>query len=279
MRRWSVRSTTATSVLATALLLCGGLPAAAGDGAGPLMDAVEKLDAMPAGQSRSRLRARCGDDALCVARQLAARPADRFVLRPAAPPDSDRIRWAVTRPSLVEARPLHDGRFYLRLDRFGRKAEAELRTAFDEQAGGPLALHLDLTQNGGGDFGRMLRIAAGFAGPAPDALRLVGAAGEVSRALPEVPAFGAVCDLTVEVGPGTASSGEVLAALLVRHAGAALVGETTAGKDYLLRVLPVDQEWQLLVPAERIVVPDVTLAGGLVPAATSVELAEGGCGS
>ena len=279
MRRWSARSTTATSVLAAALLLCGGLPAVAGDGAGPLMDAVEKLDAMPAGQNRSRLRAACGADALCVARRLAAQPADRFVLRPAAPPDSDRIRWAVTRPSLIEARRLPDGRLYLRLDRFGRKAEAELRAAFEEHAEEPTALLLDLSHNQGGDFGRMLRIAAGFAGPRPDALRLVGAAGEVSQALPATPAFGALCDLTVEVGPGTASSGEVLAALLNRHAGAALVGETTAGKDYLLRVLPVDQDWQLLVPAERVVVPGITLAGGLTPAVASVEPAAKACGS
>ena len=279
MRRWSARSTTATSGLAAALLLCGGLAAAAGDGAVSLMDAVAKLGAMPDGQSRSRLRAACGVDALCVARELAARPAGRFVLRRAAPPDSDRIRWAVTRPSLVETRRLPDGRLYLRLDRFGRKAEAELRAAFDAQAGQPTALLLDLRHNRGGDFGRMLRIAAGFAGPLPDALRLVGATGEVSQALPEIPAFGPVCGLTVAVGPVTASSGEVLAALLARHAEAVLVGETTAGKDYLLRVLPLDQGWQLLVPAERIVVPGVTLAGGLTPAVTSLQPAGKACGS
>lgn len=279
MRRWSARSTTATSLLAAALLLCGGFGAAAGEGAESLMDAVERLGAMPDGQSRSRLRAACGGDALCVAQRLAALPGGRFVLRPVAPPDSDSIRWAVTLPSLVEARRLPDGRLYLRLDGFGRKAEAELRVAFEELTDGPTALLLDLRHNRGGDFGRMLRIAAGFAGPRPDALQLAGTAAETAQALPEVAAFGAVCDLTVAVGPETASSGEVLAALLARYAGAALVGETTAGKDYLLRVLPVDQDWQLLVPAERIVVPGVTLAGGLTPASAATEPGKGGCGS
>ena len=115
----------------------------------------------------------------------------------------------------------------------------------------------------------MLRIAAGFAGRVEDALRLSGAQGERSLSLPKVAAFGEVCGLTVKVGPDTASSGEILAALLARHAGAQVVGQPTAGKDYLLRVLPVDHDWQLLVPAERVVVPGVVLAGGLIPSAAN----------
>ena len=111
----------------------------------------------------------------------------------------------------------------------------------------------------------MLRIAAGFAGPVKDALHLVGSEGETSLALPAIPAFGAVCGLTVVVGRETASSGEILAALLARYAAARLVGERTAGKDYLLRVLPVDHDWHLLVPAERVAVPGIVLAGGLIP--------------
>jgi C-terminal processing protease CtpA/Prc len=71
--------------------------------------------------------------------------------------------------------------------------------------------------------------------------------------------------LTVLVGPETASSGEILAALLRRYGGAELLGAPTAGKDYLSRVVAVDQDWRLLVPAERIEVPGETLAGGLVP--------------
>ena len=72
-------------------------------------------------------------------------------------------------------------------------------------------------------------------------------------------------DITVLVGRQTASSGEILAALLRRHAGAELVGERTAGKDYLTRVVPLDQDWRLLLPAERIEVPGESLSGGLQP--------------
>ena len=67
------------------------------------------------------------------------------------------------------------------------------------------------------------------------------------------------------VGPGTASSAEVLAALLQRYAGACLAGARTAGKDHLTRVIAVDHDWRLLVAAERIEVPGVDLTGGLRP--------------
>ena len=78
--------------------------------------------------------------------------------------------------------------------------------------------------------------------------------------------FPEVRGLPVLVGPGTASSAEVLAALLQRYAGARLAGSRTAGKNHLTRVIAVDHDWRLLVPAERIAVPGVELTGGLQPA-------------
>jgi C-terminal processing protease CtpA/Prc len=71
--------------------------------------------------------------------------------------------------------------------------------------------------------------------------------------------------ITVLVGTNTMSSGEVLAALLRRHAGATVLGERTWGKDYVLRVESVDPDWRALIPDGRIEVPGETLAGGLVP--------------
>jgi hypothetical protein len=53
---------------------------------------------------------------------------------------------------------------------------------------------------------------------------------------------------------------------LRRYAGARLAGSRTAGKDHLTRVIAVDHDWRLLVPAERIEVPGVELTGGLRPA-------------
>ena len=57
------------------------------------------------------------------------------------------------------------------------------------------------------------------------------------------------------VGADTISSGEVLAALLRRHAGATVLGERTWGKDYVLRVERIDPDWRALIPDGRIEVP------------------------
>ena len=67
------------------------------------------------------------------------------------------------------------------------------------------------------------------------------------------------------IGPETASSAEVLAALLRRHAAARLVGTRTLGKDWLSRLVPPDHDWRLSIHAERIEVPGEPLVQGLVP--------------
>ena len=71
--------------------------------------------------------------------------------------------------------------------------------------------------------------------------------------------------ITVLVGPDTMSSGEVLAALLRRYAGATVLGERTFGKDYALRVEPIAHGWRALIPDGRLEVGGEILAGGLVP--------------
>jgi C-terminal processing protease CtpA/Prc len=110
----------------------------------------------------------------------------------------------------------------------------------------------------------MLRVAGRFTGPVPEALRLVRDDGVRRLAIPDACAVWRG-RLTVLVSGRTLSSGEVLAALLRRHAGAAVLGERTWGKNHVLRVEPLHQEWRALVPDGRIEVPGERLAGGLVP--------------
>jgi Peptidase family S41 len=176
-------------------------------------------------------------------------------------PTSDQIRWATTESSIERTVDLGARRRLVRLDRFGRKADYELRSALR----GADALVLDLRHNQGGVLRRMLRIAGRFTGPVPDAVRLVD--GNRVRLLAIPQPSGAVWRgrITVLVGPNTISSGEVLAALLRKHAGAAVLGERTWGKDLVLRVEAVDPDWRALVPDGRIEVPGEILAGGLVP--------------
>ena len=176
-------------------------------------------------------------------------------------PTSDQIRWASTQGSVERTADLGARRRLVRLDRFGRKADYELSAALR----GADALVLDLRHNHGGVLRRMLRIAGRFTGPVPGAVRLVKADQVRLLAIPQP--SGAVWRgrIMVLVGANTISSGEVLAALLRRNAGATVLGERTWGKDYVLRVQAVDSDWRALIPDGRIEVPGEVLAGGLVP--------------
>ncbi len=210
--------------------------------------------------SLAAVREACGSDTLCAAREIETASEGRARLEPIAHPETDTIRWAETAPSVTAVHVAPDGRHWIVLDGFGRKVVPEMVEAMAGEA----PLGLDLRGNAGGDFGRMLKVAALFTDNVKDALFLIDNEERNSISL-----TGQSLPMTAEpvvlVGPGTASSAEVLAALLQRYADARLAGSQTAGKDYLTRVIAVDHDWRLLVPAERIEVPGVTLTGGLQP--------------
>lgn len=217
------------------------------------------------GLSAEGLHRDCPQDALCAARSIVEGDA-RARLARRVPPDSDRIRWARTLPSVAEVRLLPDGRGLVHLTRFGRKAGRELEAALDGMAEGTWdgRLLLDLRGHRGGDLGRMLRLAGQFTGPASEALRLQAAETQ-SLDIPAPKRRLPYKDLIVLVDGKTASSAEILAALLRRYAGARVLGTRTAGKDYLHRIVPIEQGWSLYLPAETVTVPGETLAGGLLP--------------
>jgi C-terminal processing protease CtpA/Prc len=184
-----------------------------------------------------------------------------IVLQRVPAPDTDTIRWVTSARSVGRAVDLADGERLVRLDRFGRKVEHELSAALERAQG----LVLDLRSNRGGSLTRMLRVAARFTGPVADAVRLVR--GDEIRLMP-IPTPQSTLwrgRITVLVGADTTSSGEVLAALLRRHAGASVLGERTFGKDYALRVEPIGQAWRAQIPDGRLEVPGEILAGGVLP--------------
>lgn len=244
-------------------------PAAGGDALDRILHATAAASgaALP---SRSALIAVCGSDLPCSARRLVDVLGSGARLLPAAHPDSDTIRWVETRPSL-RLRP--EGRA-LRIEvlRLGRKIMPELAAALGAAggeaggaAGGQRTYILDLRQVQGGRFARMLEVAGFFLGPRPKALALVGAGATTWVDLP-APATRGPRLVAVRIGAATASAGEVLAALLVAHGGAALCGsEPSAGEAALKAVIPVDHDWRLLVERARIEVPAVDLDGGLRP--------------
>jgi C-terminal processing protease CtpA/Prc len=184
-----------------------------------------------------------------------------IVLQRVPAPDTDTIRWVTSARSVGRAVDLADGERLVRLDRFGRKVEHELSAALERAQG----LVLDLRSNRGGSLTRMLRVAARFTGPVADAVRLVRADEIQLMPIPTPESTIWRGRITVLVGANTTSSGEVLAALLRRYAGATVLGERTFGKDYALRVEPIGQEWRALIPDGRLEVPGEILAGGVLP--------------
>lgn len=255
-RRWLALLITATSVTAIA----GRTPAADGG--------IERLAAAAASVAEDvpraeALRQRCGADVMCAARVVAEAFAGRAVFERVDHPDTDTIRWAKTQSSVRHLGRLPDGALFVALDGFGRKAARELRQAVADLDGGRLVL--DLRANRGGDFVRMLDIAGLFTGPVTDALYVEGKDGRRPRAIPPTAPIGDIAGLTLLVGRDTASSGEILAALLRRYAGAEILGDRTYGKDYLVRAIPVSHDLRLAVPAGRVLVPGESLAGGLAP--------------
>ena len=272
---WSAATTTVTSLVA-ALAVGAVAPAAALQPVERIWQAVMAHAADGVAVPLQTLRKACGEDPLCAAQRLVA--ADRRLsLQRVDAPTSDTIRWVETRPSLGPVRRLADGRPVIAIAGFGRTVTAELWMAL-EALGRPLPeVILDLRGNGGGDFGRMLKVAEMLSNKVKMTLYLYDKTMKKKIDIWSEEAAGSVDRLTLLVGPETASSAEVLAALLRRYGGAELLGARTAGKDYLSRVVAVDQDWRLLVPAERIEVPGETLAGGLkadrpLPAALAVEL-------
>ena len=201
------------------------------------------------------LETACGGDAVCAGRRIAAAHGDGARVVRVESPSSDSIRRQIHLPSLrVEGRTI-------RLDRFGRRVVDELAAALATLGGAPVVL--DLRGNGGGRLDRMTRVAGRLLGNVARAFRARDATGGGWRDLKASGPAPRVA--TVLIGPETASSAEILAALLRRWGGSRLIGARTAGKDVVSRVIALDQANRLLLPSARIEVPGERLAGGLAP--------------
>lgn len=209
--------------------------------------------------SLHELQRHCRSDAVCAGEILAVFFAPHGRLERVPTPSSDAIRGVVDSPSLSIGN--EKNRPIVRLNRFGRDVIWELRTALQEMRGDVV---LDLRGNGGGDFDRMLRVAGLFCGAVENAIRVRERGEERWFSIPGEEAHWKG-ELQVWIGRETASSAEVLAALLQRHGNATLLGERTFGKDVLVREVAVTHGWRLLVPAGNFEIDGVALSDGLLP--------------
>ncbi|MCH9020822.1 MAG: hypothetical protein IIA73_10725 [Proteobacteria bacterium] len=208
-RPWSALSTTAISLAAATAVAFTPAAAQTGGAVDRLLAAVAAYappeTTLPA---RSEIDRRCAEDVVCAAALVARAFDGRATLERVTHPDTDTIRLVKTRPSVRALGRLADGAVLVALDRFGRKAEPELRAALAGLGGARLVL--DLRANQGGDFERMLRVAGLFTGPVDDALTLLGSDGRRPRAIPALARIGGVGALAVLVGAGVALLGAAL---------------------------------------------------------------------
>jgi len=260
-----VRSTTAIKVAAAwlATILLSPLPAwGAANSFDLFLDRIAAFTPL----DRDDLVQKCDHDRLCAARRIVTKRGLTARLEPVRHPNADSIRRAKNLPSIHEFRAIGAAGHLICLTRFGRNIINDIYFKIN-------GLHnfskliIDLRNNAGGDFDRMLRTAALFTGAIPDALQLALPDPQRSVVI-DIPAPVQKLEiphLTILIGERTASSAEVLAALLRRYAGATILGVRSVGKDFLYRVIPVTHDWRLLLPAETISIPGAILAGGVIP--------------
>ena len=262
-RTWSARSIIAISATALTLLL-PSVSALAEGGVERLLNAARSL---APGQvpSLAHVMNECAGDELCAARMVRDSLGPRARLERVKHPDTDTIRRVKSLPSLTGRTVTANGAIRLTLDRFGRTAVAEIKAALSGSDSHSRRIEIDLRGNRGGRLDRMLRVAALFLGPTPDAIRLDGPGGARMISIPDRGGKLAFRELKLIVGPDTASSAEIFAALMRARAGARIEGGRTRGKNWLLRVIAVNHDWRLLVPAETVTVPGAVIAGGIVP--------------
>ncbi len=221
----------------------------------------------------SVIQQQCAQDTLCAARILAGIIGPAARLEPVQHPSTDTIRWVKSAPSITEYR-LSDGDVLtINLSHFGRRAVDEIKqiilTKPHALPSSLRRLSIDLRENSGGHFKHMLQVASLFTGPVRGAVNLVRPHQVTKVDIPantsQRPYIPLYIPLDILVGPKTASSAEVLAALLKQHAGARLMGDQTYGKNHLSRVIPIHHDLRLLVPDARIEIPGISLVGGLIP--------------
>lgn len=270
-----MRSTTATRLVVAGWLAALCLTPLSAWGAAPAWEAAPEggtgafglfLDRVAAfaAINRPRLTKACGPDRLCAARLIVGAVRQPARLEAVVHPDTDSIRRATSQRSISHFRSGEDGLHVIRLKRFSRKLNDELLSNI-RLLDNLYHLTIDLRDNRGGDFDRMRRAAALFTGPVATAITLTHRGTTQQIDIPAPDRRLAIPRLSVLIGPRTASSAEVLAVLLRKHANAIILGARSFGKDYLYRIIPVTHDWRLLLPAERISVPGETLAGGVIP--------------
>ena len=204
---------------------------------------------------------RCNLETICIAQEIVKELGNYANLTRIEPKSSNQRRLAEVLPSVKKSYKMSDESIFIELKHFGRKAEWEVINLLE----GSNKVVFDLTENEGGDLSRMIRVASLFIGPVKKAF-VVRSQNLVTHFDIPSPVYSmSDMNIVLMVGQKTASSAELFSALLRQYAGAKLVGEKTRGKDWLLKVVPVNDKFWLSIPAGQIFVPGEKIVDGILP--------------
>jgi carboxyl-terminal processing protease len=177
--------------------------------------------------------------------------------------DTEEWTTEVTRGQIhvdsVESTSLGDGVGYLRITSFAQGTPGELGDELTAlRAGGATRIVLDLRDCPGGMLDATVGIAEHFLPAGAPVLSIAHRDGTSETRVTERDHGGGDLPLAVLIGPGTASSAEILADAL-HHAGARadrpaiLVGDTTFGKQTIESIHELGDGWAVKLSVSRFV--------------------------
>ncbi|MCB9558448.1 MAG: S41 family peptidase [Deltaproteobacteria bacterium] len=195
------------------------------------------------------------------------------------------VRGSIALPAVSGQLLAEDKIGYLRITSFRKRAAEELDRLVAEQIGkGARGFIVDLRGCPGGLLDRAVAVAERFLSPQKTIVTLKRRGGkkEVLRAARKDPAD--TLPLVVLIGEHTASGAEIVAGALRDHQRAVIVGQPSAGKGTVEKILDLDDGWALKLSIARFfgpsghafqgqgVIPDFAIAAP--PAGAPRELAK-----
>lgn len=208
----------------------------------------------------------CDRDALCVARFLRDRIGDGAAIVPADADTDKKSGW--TQPPALHLTTFGtDGRLIVVLRRFDARAIADAVLEAQGEGAGISKAVIDLRRmQGDGNLDSMRRSAALFTGMRERALQIRYSTGRVvDWTVPKPSRKLSGFKIEIWTDADIDADAEAFAALVRKHAGARVFGETSRTRGYRVEAVPVTHGWALEVPTGRLSMPEGDLETGVVP--------------
>ena len=216
----------------------------------------------------------CNTDPLCVARFLKDRIGGVAALVPHDPGAPQPRGWQ-KRPPLHMVINDTDGRLIVVPARYDVGAVTEAVTGAvagavenAQKDSAPIRkVVIDLRKiDDDGNLDGMRRLAAAFTGAQARAFQLRHSGGRAVdwTIMKPLRRLGPLA-LEVWIDADISAAEEAFAALMRKHAGAVVLGETSRARGFVMQSIPVTPGWALVVPSAQVIMPEDDLTNGLIP--------------